>query len=66
MLLFGRIEEQPGFCDELKAEGKSDMIQQKTGLIIDAYFSATKVKWILDTVLVQEPGQKMVSWHLAL
>ena len=39
-----------GFCDELKAQGKSDMIQQKTGLIIDAYFSATKVKWILDNV----------------
>ena len=39
-----------GFCDQLKKEGKSKKIQQKTGLIIDAYFSATKVKWILDNV----------------
>ncbi len=37
-----------GFCDKLKAEGKADLIQQKTGLIIDAYFSASKIKWILD------------------
>ena len=38
------------FCDELKAAGKSDMIRAKTGLVIDSYFSATKVKWILDNV----------------
>jgi len=38
------------FCDELKAAGKSDMIREKTGLVIDSYFSATKVKWILDNV----------------
>ena len=38
------------FCDQLKEEGKSALIQQKTGLVIDAYFSATKVKWILDHV----------------
>ena len=38
------------YCEELKAEGYSDIIQQKTGLVIDAYFSATKVKWILDHV----------------
>ena len=38
------------FCDKLKKEGKGDLIQQKTGLIIDAYFSATKAKWILDNV----------------
>ena len=38
------------YCEELKAEGYSDFIQQKTGLVIDAYFSATKVKWILDHV----------------
>jgi glycerol kinase len=36
------------FCDELKAKGKAGIIQEKTGLIIDAYFSATKLKWILD------------------
>jgi glycerol kinase len=38
------------YCDELKAEGLSPVIQQKTGLVIDSYFSATKLKWILDTI----------------
>ena len=38
------------FCDRLREEGKVDMIRQKTGLILDAYFSATKIKWILDNV----------------
>lgn len=38
------------YCDELKKQGKTDMIHQKTGLIVDAYFSATKIKWILDHV----------------
>lgn len=39
-----------GFCDKLIAEGLEDMIRRKTGLKIDAYFSATKIKWILDNV----------------
>ena len=39
-----------GYCDSLKAKGHASSIQQKTGLIIDAYFSATKLKWILDNV----------------
>ena len=39
-----------GFCDQLKKEGKAKKILERTGLIIDAYFSATKVKWILDNV----------------
>lgn len=38
------------YCDELKKEGKSDIIRKKTGLVIDSYFSGTKVKWILDNV----------------
>jgi glycerol kinase len=38
------------FCDELKKAGKSALIREKTGLVIDSYFSATKVKWILDNV----------------
>lgn len=38
------------YCDYLKAQGLTDMIRSKTGLIIDAYFSATKVRWILDNV----------------
>ena len=37
-------------CDELKAKGWTDAIRQKTGLILDAYFSGTKIKWILDNV----------------
>ena len=38
------------FCDQLKAQGLVDKIREKTGLIIDAYFSGTKIKWILDNV----------------
>ncbi len=38
------------FCDSLKDRGLVDWIRQKTGLIIDAYFSGTKIKWILDNV----------------
>lgn len=38
------------FCNQLKQEGKQPFIQEKTGLIIDAYFSASKIKWILDHV----------------
>lgn len=38
------------YCDQLKNQGYTDMIRQKTGLIIDAYFSATKIRWILDNV----------------
>jgi glycerol kinase len=38
------------YCDQLKKEGRSDLIRQKTGLVIDSYFSGTKVKWILDNV----------------
>ncbi len=39
-----------GYCDDLKEKGLSGIIRQKTGLVIDAYFSATKIKWILDNV----------------
>ena len=38
------------YCEELKKEGLSSYIKSKTGLLIDAYFSATKIKWILDNV----------------
>jgi glycerol kinase len=50
-----------GYCDSLKNEGLGKKILEKTGLIIDAYFSATKVKWILDNVegarLMAERGE---------
>jgi len=38
------------FCDELKAQGHESFIQDRAGLLIDAYFSASKVSWILDNV----------------
>ena len=39
-----------GFCDGLKAAGLGDAIQRKTGLVIDAYFSGSKLRWLLDNV----------------
>lgn len=42
------------FCDSLKERGLVDMIRQKTGLIVDAYFSGTKIRWMLENV----PGAK--------
>src|SRR5688572_569875 len=41
-------------CEELKARGLSDYVRENTGLVIDSYFSGTKIKWILDNV----PGAK--------
>src|ERR671937_443143 len=38
------------FCEHMKAGGAGDAIQQKTGLLIDAYFSASKIRWLLDHV----------------
>ena len=38
------------YCDTLKKDGRADLIRSKTGLIIDAYFSATKIRWILENV----------------
>jgi glycerol kinase len=38
------------YCDLLKSKGKSQWIREKTGLVLDSYFSGTKVKWILDNV----------------
>ncbi|HLO81298.1 MAG TPA: glycerol kinase GlpK [Chitinophagaceae bacterium] len=46
------------YCDELKAKGLESKIREKTGLVIDAYFSATKIKWILDNV---EGARKMAD-----
>lgn len=38
------------YCDKIKEAGHTEMIQEKTGLIIDAYFSASKINWILENV----------------
>ena len=43
-----------GFCDGLKKQGAEAMVRDKTGLVVDAYFSGTKVRWLLDHV----PGLK--------
>ena len=39
-----------GRCDELRSQGHAELIQQKTGLVLDAYFSATKLAWLLDNM----------------
>src|SRR5204862_4979595 len=38
------------YCERLKADGAGETIQAKTGLLIDAYFSASKIRWLLDNV----------------
>jgi glycerol kinase len=45
------------FCNTLKEQGHAETIRQKTGLVVDAYFSATKLKWILDNV----PGARQLA-----
>jgi glycerol kinase len=52
-----------GFCDRLKAEGLEPAIHERTGLVLDAYFSGSKLRWILDNV----PGarEKAEAGHLA-
>ncbi|QKJ30628.1 glycerol kinase GlpK [Mucilaginibacter mali] len=52
-----------GYCDELKTQGHAAAIQQKTGLVLDAYFSATKIKWILDNV--EGAREKAAAGHIA-
>jgi glycerol kinase len=45
------------YCDSLKEQGLEEIIQQKTGLVIDAYFSATKIRWMLENV----PGARVLA-----
>ncbi|MFO0865286.1 MAG: glycerol kinase GlpK [Gemmataceae bacterium] len=47
---FGRITEPPDHCDRLRREGYEDFIGDRTGLVLDAYFSATKIAWLLSHV----------------
>ncbi|MDJ0687360.1 MAG: glycerol kinase GlpK [Xenococcaceae cyanobacterium MO_188.B32] len=44
-----------GMCQTLKEEGKADQIEQTTGLVLDAYFSATKLAWLLDWIKKEKP-----------
>lgn len=64
------------YCDSLKEQGYEELIYNKTGLVIDAYFSASKVKWILDNVqgarAKAEKGELLfgtvdtyLMWHLS-
>ena len=57
------------YCDSLKEKGLTEKFRRKTGLVIDAYFSGTKVKWILDNVPgARERAEKgsfcLVRWRL--
>lgn len=44
------------FCNELRSQGKADEIQERTGLVLDAYFSATKLAWLRDRVHADQPN----------
>jgi glycerol kinase len=46
-----------GHCEQLRAQGHADLIRQRTGLLIDSYFSATKISWILENV----PGARTLA-----
>ena len=48
--LVGQCRRTAAYCDSLKEQGYMDSFRKKTGLVIDAYFSATKIKWLLDHV----------------
>jgi glycerol kinase len=51
-------------CEELKAKGLEPLVREKTGLVIDAYFSATKIRWILDNV--REAKEKLTQGKLCM
>jgi glycerol kinase len=51
-------------CDALRAQGQAKTIQKKTGLVLDAYFSATKLEWLLDNVpTARVRAERGVLWH---
>ncbi len=52
-------------CEKLKTEGYEPLVRERTGLVLDAYFSGTKIAWILDDVEGVRARAKGVSWHLA-
>ena len=53
------------FCDQLKKDGNEKEIKDKTGLLLDPYFSASKIKWILDNVSgARAQWQKMEIYYL--
>jgi glycerol kinase len=52
-------------CAQLREQGMADTIQQRTGLLIDSYFSGTKVRWLLDNVPARAPRPSAASWPSA-
>ena len=53
-------------CDRLKADGFEDLVRERTGLVIDAYFSGTKIAWILDHVDGRAgEGRRRAAWRSA-
>lgn len=52
------------YCEDLNKQGYSELIRKKTGLLIDGYFSGTKIKWILDNVEGAEKRQKQENCYL--
>ena len=53
-----------GLCDRLSADGAESMVRGKTGLVIDPYFSGTKIAWILDNVTGCANAPRRASWPL--
>src|SRR5947207_6592212 len=54
-----------GLCDRLKAEGLEKLIRRKTGLVLDAYFSGTKLQWILQHVPGARARARAANWPSA-
>ena len=52
-------------CDQLKKEGLVETVREKTGLVIDSYFSGSKVRWLLDNVPGARRGPSGASWRSA-
>jgi len=51
------------FCDQLRSRGHAPMVRERTGLVIDAYFSATKLRWILENV--PDARKRAIAGHIA-
>ena len=49
-------------CAQIAAAGHEDMVRGKTGLLLDPYFSASKIAWLLDNVPMRARGRKPVNW----
>ena len=66
MRLFGKIEEQLNFSKNLVQKGFDKKIQKTTGLVVDSYFSASKINWLLKNVKAAKELLKKTGYYLAL